>query len=42
MIHDPNNMPKEYDVILDGLKNCLMVSGDDVLTIELIHKKLNH
>ena len=42
MIHILNNLPKEYDVILDGLENHLMVSGENVLTINVIHKKINH
>ena len=42
MIHVLNNLPKEYDVIPDGLENCLMASGNDVLTINMIHKNLNH
>ena len=37
-----NNLLEEYNVILDGLKSCLMSSGPNVLTIEVIHKKLNH
>ena len=41
MIHVLNNLPKEYDVILNGLENCLMATGDDALTIDLICKKLN-
>ena len=36
MIHFLNNLPKDYDVILDGLKNCLMAAGDDALTINMI------
>ena len=35
-------MPKEYDAILDGLKNCFTSSGDDALTIEVIREKLNN
>ena len=34
-----NNLHREYDVILDGLENCLTASGDDVLTIGVICKK---
>ena len=26
MIHVLNNLPKEYNVILDGLENCLMAT----------------
>ena len=28
MIHDLNNLPKDYDVILDGLENHLKVTGE--------------
>ena len=37
-----NNLPKEYDVILNGLKNCPRVTGDNALTINLIREKLNY
>ena len=40
IIHVLNDLPKEHDVILDGLDNCLTVSGDNALTIEVISKKL--
>ena len=33
MIHVMYDLPEEYDVILDGLKNCLTLSGDDALTM---------
>ena len=42
MIHVVNNLPKDYNVILNGLENCLMATGDDELTINVICKKLNH
>ena len=42
IVHILNNLPKEYDVILDGLKNRLTVSGNDVFIIDIICKKLNH
>ena len=42
MIHVLNCLTKEYDIVLDGLKNGLTVSGDDALTIEVIKEKLNH
>ena len=42
MIHILNNLPEEYDVILDGLENCLMATGENALTIDSIRKKLNH
>ena len=38
IIHVLNNLPKEYDLILDGLENHLT----DALTIDSICKKLNH
>ena len=38
MIQVLNNLPKEYDINPDGLENRL----DDVLTTEIICKKLNH
>ena len=31
-----NNLHKKYDVILDGLENCLTPSGNDALTIYVI------
>ena len=42
MIHVLNNLPDDYNVILDGLENCLMVTRDDVLTIDVMCEKLNH
>ena len=42
MIHFLNNLSKEYDLIFNGLENYLMVSGDNVLTIDVICKKLNY
>ena len=42
MFHVLNNLPKEYDIILDELENCLMAHEDDVLTIDVICEKLNH
>ena len=42
MIHVLNNLPEEYNVILDGLKNRLMATGENALTIDLICEKLNH
>ena len=42
MIHILNNLPEEYDVILDGLKKRLTVIGENALTIDKICKKLNH
>ena len=42
MLHVLNTLPKEYDVILDGLENHFKATGDDALTIDSIHKNLNH
>ena len=42
MIHILNNLPEEYDVILDRLKNHLTVTRENALTIDLIHEKLHH
>ena len=42
VIHVLNNLPEEYEIILNGLKNRLMASGDIVLMINVICKKLNH
>ena len=42
MIYLLNNLSKEYDVILNGLENCLMATGENALTIDSIHEKLNH
>ena len=42
MIHLLNNLPKDYDVILNELENCLMVTGDNKLTIDAIHEKSNY
>ena len=39
MIHVLNNLPEEYDVILEGLEKCLAFSGDDELTIKVIREK---
>ena len=38
MIHVLNNLPNEYDVILDGLENCLTLSGDDALQVKSSEK----
>ena len=42
IIHFLNDLPKKYDVILDGLENCLTSSGDDALMIQVIREKLNN
>ena len=41
MIHAPNILPEEYGIVLEGFENHLTVTGDDALTIDSIHKKLN-
>ena len=42
MIHILNNLHEEYNVILDGLENCLTATGENALTIDSIQEKLNH
>ena len=42
MIHILNNLPEEYDAILDGLEYHLMSHWDNGLITGVIHKKLNH
>ena len=42
MIHVLNNVPDEYDVILDGLENRLTATGENALDIDSIREKLNH
>ena len=41
MIYIPNNFLQDYDIFLDTLKNCLIVSRNNVLTVDVICKKLN-
>ena len=41
MLHVMNNLPKEYEVILDGLESRIDKSGAEKLTIEVIREKLN-
>ena len=36
-----NNLPKEYDIILDELENCLNSITGEALIIEVIWEKLN-
>ena len=38
MIHILNNLPKEYNVILDGLENRLTAIRENALTIDSIPK----
>ena len=42
MIHVLNNLLKEYDVIFDGLENCLTATRENILTIDSICEKMNH
>ena len=42
MTHVLNNLSKDYNVILNGLENCLMATRDDVLTTYVIREKLNY
>ena len=42
MIHVLNNLPEKYNVILDGLENCLVATRENALTIDSIRTKLNH
>ena len=42
MIHVLNNLPKEYNMILDGLEHYLTLSWVDAWTIEDLCKNLNH
>ena len=42
MVKILNNLPSEYDVILDGLENSLTLTGSDALTVECIRDKLNN
>ena len=41
MIHVLNNLPKEYDVVVDNLESKLCDEGNSKLTIEQIREKLN-
>ena len=44
MVKILNNLPSEYDVILDGLENRLALKSDDdnVLNVDAIRDKLNN
>ena len=42
IIHMINSLPKEYNVILNGIENCLSSSRDNALAIEVTCDKLNH
>jgi len=41
MIHVLNNLPEEYDVVLDSLENRLVSTGEERLTLESLREKLN-
>ena len=41
MVKVINNLPEEYDVVVDGLENKLSLSGDEALTVEKMKDKLN-
>ena len=41
MVKVINNLPEEYDVVVDGLENKLSLSGDEALTVEKMRDKLN-
>ncbi len=41
MIHVLNNLPEEYDNVLDSLETCLVSTREDRLTLESIREKLN-
>ena len=38
MIHVLNNLPEEYDVILDRLENCLTATGENALQLMQFRK----
>ena len=40
MIHVLNNLPKEYDIILDGLENHLISNEDDSLSLGKIEPQV--
>ena len=42
VIHILNTLPEEYGIILNGLENHFIVTGDNALTTDLKHEKLNH
>ena len=37
-----NDFPDEYNIMLDELENYLKSPSPDMLTLEVIHEKLNH
>jgi hypothetical protein len=41
LFHILNNLPKEYDVVLDGLERQLDETGDKALTLEMVREKLS-
>ncbi len=41
MIHILNNLPEEYDVVLDSFETCLVSTGEARLTLESLREKSN-
>ncbi len=41
MIRVLNNLPEEYDVVLDSLETRLVSTGEDRLTLESLREQLN-
>ena len=41
LLHILNNLPKEYDVVLDGLESQLDETGDKALTLVMVCEKLS-
>ena len=41
LIHILNNLPKEYNVVLNGLESILDETDDKALTLEMVHKKMS-
>ncbi len=39
MIHVLNNLPEEYDVLMDSLENRLVLTGEDILALESLREK---
>ena len=42
IIYISNTLPNDYDVILNGLENCLKATRNSTLTIDVICNALNH
>ena len=41
MIHVLNNLPEEYDVVLDSLETHIVSTGEDKLALKALQEKLN-